>query len=243
MTKAESFIPPYLSWRSFTGAWEHMASQDTLPAVIDRSYLKWMSGTTQTSFLGMLRQFDLVDDQDRPTGRLRELVYDPDSRPRIIGEQLHEHYEPIVEMGKMHATTGQLNSTWREIYGQEGDTRNRAINFFLQAAELAGIPLSPEWTKGMPTPAAAAPRQRRRSRPAAKSATRAKSQSAENKSVLEVKLASGVGRIAVTLEADFLHMSDEDRAFVFGISDALRDYQAKHADEEASGPDEGSEDQ
>ena len=66
-------LPPYISYRTFHNFVERLQQQ--LPARIDRSY--WgdmLSGSTGTQLMAALRFLDLIDENGRPTDRLKPLV-------------------------------------------------------------------------------------------------------------------------------------------------------------------------
>ncbi|MCA1278272.1 DUF5343 domain-containing protein [Saccharopolyspora sp. 7B] len=225
----KTFVPPYLAFRVLMNTADRMAGVSSLPAAIDRSYLNWMSGTVQTAFLSTVRQFEFVGDQDVPTERLRRFVYEKESRPEIIGDLIREHYAPIIEIGQKHATKQQLHSLWKDNYGQDGDTRTRAIKFFLDAANFADIELSPEWAKtGGSSGGPAVPRPRRRRSRTAPKRTSTAASTGDQGHVEKVPLASGAGVLTVGVDADLFQISEEDRTFVFALVDMIHQYRQKH---------------
>ncbi|MDI2029506.1 DUF5343 domain-containing protein [Saccharopolyspora sp. TS4A08] len=221
--KETTFTPPYATFRNFLNSLDKMAQQPTLPAAIDRSYLRWMPGSTQTGYLGMCRQFGLIDEDGAPTDLLRELVYDPDSRPKKVKELILRHYAPIVEFGSQHTTSQQLLDKWTETFGQHGDTRRKASTFFLHAAEYAGIPVSPEWKHIATTSRKRSPGTRR-----ARRTTKAEEPTAPTGSsgATRIRLKSG-GSITLSVDVNLLELSVEDREFVIKLIDAVHDYQSR----------------
>ncbi|CAM04355.1 hypothetical protein A8924_5486 [Saccharopolyspora erythraea NRRL 2338] len=238
-TDTTDFTPPYnITWRTFLGSLDRMASDASLPSVIDRSYLSWMPGSVQTSYLTLCRQFGLIDDDGSPMSLLSEIVYTPNSRPEVVARLLRVHYAAIVELGKTHATLQQLMDLWKETFGQNGETRRKAITFYMQAADFAQIPVSPLWERGVAkasrqaTPARRArPRARRtKQKPTAPQSTSTPSDT--------VVLASGAGTLSISVDIDPLLLSEEDRGFVFGVIDSVHEYQNKHTSDTTNDPED-----
>jgi hypothetical protein len=240
---SRSFTPTYnLTWRQLFNSWEKMAQSDTLPTVIDRSYLRWLPGSAQTGYLTLARQFGLVDEQYVPTDLLRRLTYEQESRAQIVNRILHEHYAPIIELGKKHSTAQQLMDLWKETYGQEGDTRRKAITFFMQAAEFSGIQVSPLWQS-----IAAASRQASRTSNVRRGKARIPRQKAQHESATAtptdtIYFAGGAGSLRISVDVDLLKLSTEDREFIIGIVDAIRSHQSHYRDTEETSEVSSSED-
>lgn len=210
---------------------DKMGEHSTLPAKIDRSYLRSMSGTAQTAFLTTARDFDLTDADGVPTDRLRELVYDAASRPQIISKLVHEHYAPIVELAETQATAQQLADIWRETYGQEGETRRKAITFFLQAAEYSGVSVSPYWDRNVSKTArtsSAASKSRKKSTAKRTNVTKlTESQTESHKQTVD--LSGEAGKVTIEIALDPFRASTEDRNFVFSLVDMLQKYQEQYS--------------
>lgn len=136
--------PAYFAFKSLTNTIVRMEEHGP-PNRIDRSFLRGMSGAGQTQFIAGLKALGLIDEEGRPQARLIEMVSDPDSRPRLIGEVLRERYPEAVALGETNATTDELVEVFNS-YGIKGDTARKAIAFYLNAAKYAGdIPLSPNF--------------------------------------------------------------------------------------------------
>jgi hypothetical protein len=235
-TVTTDFTPPYnLTWRTFLGSLDRMAADESLPSVIDRSYLSWMPGTVQTSYLALCRQFGLIDDDGSPTDLLGDVVYTPNSRPEVVARLLRMHYAPVVELGKTHATSQQLLDMWKETFGQNGETRRKAITFYMQAADFAQIQVSPLWERGITKASRqATPSRRTRPRVQTKQAPTAPQQASTPSDT--VVLASGAGTLSISVDIDPLRLSEEDRGFVFGVIDSVHEYRNKHASDATDDP-------
>lgn len=234
MNDNDAFSPPYgIAWRTFLNALDKMA-EHPLPPTMDRSYLTWMPGSAQTYYLSAARGFGLISGaDDTVTLPLRKLVSEPLSRPQIIAELLQQRYTQVIELAGTNATAKALLELWRERYGQEGETRRKAISFYLQAANYANVPVSPHWESGMSVAARPAgsskPRPRRTRKATAKTAATEPPAPETNQAPgkFHVQLASG-GHLTVLADVDVFTLSPDDRQFLFGIIDALQTYTKQH---------------
>lgn len=158
--------PAYFAFKTLTNLVEKMEEHGP-PNRVDRTFLSNMSGAGQTQFIAGLKALGLIDGDGRVQPRLTELVSQPDSRPKIIGEIVRERYPEAVALGQTNATTGELLEVFNTAHNVQGDTARKAIAFFLQAAKYAGdIKLSPNFKT--PTIRSGAGSGRKRGRPAKK---------------------------------------------------------------------------
>jgi hypothetical protein len=137
----EGFTPPYIPFKTLLNLIQRMADEG-MPDRINRSYLGFQSGIMQTYLIKTLRSLDLIrGDQGEVTDRLRALVSSPEERPRLIGALLREYYPQALGLGN-GATHGQLDEVFTRQYDLTGDTKRKALTFYLNAAQFAGLPLS-----------------------------------------------------------------------------------------------------
>jgi hypothetical protein len=137
--------PPYFAFKTLTNMIQKMEEHGP-PNRVDRTFLTGMSGAGQTQFIAGLKSLGLLAEDDGTVQpRLTALVSEPDRRPELIGQMLHDRYPEAVTLGQTNATTGELVEVFKG-YGVQGDTARKAIAFYLQAAKYAGdIPLSPNF--------------------------------------------------------------------------------------------------
>jgi hypothetical protein len=140
--------PPYMAWTSLENTLERM-SVESVPSRIDRSYLASWSGSAQAQFLKATRYLDLLDEYGRPTELLKQLVAEPDSRPRLIGELIEQKYPEARALGAT-ATHQELEEVFRGYDGISGGTVAKAISFYLSASRYAGLSLSPFFRSARP---------------------------------------------------------------------------------------------
>jgi hypothetical protein len=142
---AESkFSPPYnIPWATFASQLERMAADP--PGRVDRSYLDSQSGTVQTYLIAAFKGFGLIDADARPTSRVKEFA-DPESRKERVADLLQEFYPRVVNLGTTNATSGQLAETFTEEFPNiTGESRVKAIRFFMSAMAYAELPTSKQW--------------------------------------------------------------------------------------------------
>lgn len=245
MAESEKFIPPYgVPWGTFINGIERM-SQEGLPSRVDRSYLSNQAGNTQTYFMQGLRSFGLIEENGAVTETLKRLTADTEeARKDRMAALLHDFYDPIIKLGQTTATQAQLEETWTETYAQTGDTRRKAVRFFLAASEYAGLTHSKLWK----APRATAPGAPRKARAAKKTpsgagaAQRTPTPTATG-DTYRVTLLGG-GTVTVTVAESHFNLSKhrDDRTFVYGLVDAMTAY-AEQSGQEVAGAAEEEEEQ
>jgi hypothetical protein len=153
MASNSDFIPPYPAFKTFTNFLEGLEEkQEQFPPRIDRSYLRGLSGVSQSQLLAALRAFGLIGENGSVTPALKDLATRPADRPQLVGDIVRNHYPKMVELGEENATAKMLEDAFAE-YGLSGSTRRKAISFFLKAAEWGGIKLSPHFAVPRAAPA------------------------------------------------------------------------------------------
>jgi hypothetical protein len=158
--------PPYTSYRTFKTFIEDLRVNG-IPSRIDRSVLTHFSGVVGAQLTHALRFLDLIDDDARPTGPLRDLVKAQESGrwTEALRERLRATYAPIFAIDLESATPSHFNEAFRKAFPAADAVVQKCVTFFLYAAIDAGVPISGRVMKGRkprsPTP--------RRKRPAAPS--------------------------------------------------------------------------
>jgi hypothetical protein len=224
-TASDAFKPPYnVVWTTFINFIDR-ADPATLPPRIDRSYLTTTAGGTKTYLISALRSFELLGPEKEVTPALKELVKNPDGRPAMIADLLRRFYPEVVELGESNSTVGQLEEVFRTKYGLNGNTIRKATAFYMHAAQYAGIPLSVHWTvrkagSGSRSGASAKPRQRSTPKPATPGLPPPRAPAGDTRSLT---LTSG-GTVTLSVSVNLFDLSPEDRKFVLGLIDEMRNY-------------------
>lgn len=229
--------PPYVPFKTFLNFLEKL--EQLVPPRIDRSFLnRYYSGTMGSMLLIALRFLGLIEGEDhRVTDALERLVNEKASRKQLLKELLHDRYGPVFsDVGDLSkATHGLLEQSFKQRYKIDGETRRKAISFFVHAAQETGIPVSMYIrTASNPGPRAASkpgPRKARQGNmrtvdediAAPKSATsqgathQANSVNGQTKTI---KLRKG-DSLTLIYSGDVLGMDRQDRDLLFQITDLM----------------------
>ena len=206
----EAHPVPYVPFRTFLAALETL--ERGCPNQLDRSVWPSSSGAIQGQLLGAFRFLGLMDEAQCPSAELRELIGKKESRRALLRRILEKNYATLVALDLSRTSPHQLEEAMRQ-YGLTGATHKKALSFFLQAAQYAGLPLS-VLLRAKIRGSGGGPRQRR------VPATEAAAAAAAGKTV---HLKSG-GSVTLTTEVDLFSLSAEDRKFVFELIDRMQEY-------------------
>jgi hypothetical protein len=137
-------FPPYVSFKSFI-SFINSLRDSSLPTQIDRSMMRSMSGAQQSAMISGLRYFRLIDENDRPTALMKQVVEASDENQKdVLKPALETAYSFLFGDGEFdldRATGQQLADKFRE-QGISGSTVIKSISFFLAAAKAVGIKYS-----------------------------------------------------------------------------------------------------
>jgi hypothetical protein len=197
-----------------------------VPPIIDRSIWRTQPGGVQGQIMGALRFFNLIDDNNKPAENLRRLIERPDDRQKAIRALLEWSYANIVK-GDLTKMTAKMLEDGMEQYGVGGETKKKAVTFFLQAARFADLALSPY----LQAQIRATPGTRRKRRkddegsanesiPAAPAPAPVAERSGESQTI---ELKSG-GSVTITVSINPFSLEQSDRTFVFDLIDKLKGY-------------------
>jgi hypothetical protein len=156
-----AFSPPYnIAWATFLSTLERMAADP--PNRVDRSYLGSQAGTVQTYLIASYRSFGFIDEAARPTQALLAFGNE-DGRKGMIADLLRANYPSIVPLGETNSTPGELAEEFAKAWPSvTGESRVKAIRFFLAAAAYADVKLSPLWKPPKAPRGSSAPRRSRK---------------------------------------------------------------------------------
>lgn len=241
----DDFVPPYIAFKTLTALTERMEREDP-PARIDKSYLDNLSGGYRTQVLAALHSLGLVDEAGVLSDRLKELVAgDEVRRKQVVADMVRERYQPVLQLSR-NATQQQMMEAFTELAPTvTGDTRRKAIAFFLNACQYAGITTSPHW-KTPRVPPSGRSRKARGAAPAddvldgeaaGEPVSTPAAPPAQN--IRSVELRSG-GTVTLSLSVDLFALTNDDRDFVLHLVDKLRSYEDQRALPAAKNSDDGS---
>jgi hypothetical protein len=227
-TKSKGFSPPYnVPWATFLSSVEKIASD--LPNKVDRSYLGSMSGGLKSYLISAFRGFGLVHDDLTVSDELKALATEPDRRPEMIGGLLRKFYPQAIELGTTNSTPGELDAAFAQMFPSVGgESRTKAIRFYLSAAEFAGVSRSPLWKS--PKAGATGPR-RGRPKKDKGSGTNGSGDTPltppSGQSLRQFALPSG-RTLTISIDGDVLALDRDERKFVMGIVDQIEEHVEKH---------------
>jgi hypothetical protein len=138
MAETAKVTPPYPPFRTF---WNFIQSlEEPLPQVFEKSFFGSRSGSARSALVAALKFFGLIDQQKRPTPKLRTLVGKSDTES--LRTLLDESYPAVIGLGLADATRGQVDSALRDM-GAPPSLLPKCRSFFVQAASESGIEVSP----------------------------------------------------------------------------------------------------
>lgn len=141
---AKTTPPAYVSFQAFVN-FINKLRETSVPQRIDRSLMGSQSGSLISALMASLRSFELVDDGQRPTPLMRQLVTATDEDRKEVFKQLFQQgYASILSDPEFHletATTAQLTEKFRDA-GVSGSTIAKCIALFLNLAKAAGVTVS-----------------------------------------------------------------------------------------------------
>ena len=241
--QAKEVVPVYLSFATFQSAIQRLRDHG-LPPKIDRSALGTRSGADQSQIMSGLKFLGLIDQNDTTQESLRKLhacQQGSEEEKAVIAELLRARYANVFELDLETATPRMLADAIGS-YGATGSTRDRAIRFFLKAAEYSGIKLSGHLTQGkrsrgeaaVPTPTNGksnngAPKQRRRKRgtPSGPNLGQRAGGGSELALLREVTLPLVKGKLTLIGDFNAFHLVGDERDLVYQILDKMNEFEAK----------------
>jgi hypothetical protein len=144
-----SGTPPYTSYRTFKTFIEDL-HEHGVPSRIDRSVLTRFSGIVGTQLMHALRFLGLIEDDGRPTPRLKELMkaHGAGHWAEKFLELLRQEYAPMFAIDLETATPSHFNEAFRRAFPAADAVVQKCVTFFLYAANDAGVKVSGRVLKG-----------------------------------------------------------------------------------------------
>jgi len=155
-----SGTPPYTSYRTFKTFIEDL-HEHGVPSRIDRSVLTHFSGVVGSQLMHALRFLGLIEDDGRPTPRLKALMkaHAAGHWPETFLELLRQDYAPMFAIDLETATPSHFNEAFRKAFPAADAVVQKCVTFFLYAANDAGVKISGRVLKGR-KPRALTPRRK-----------------------------------------------------------------------------------
>jgi hypothetical protein len=216
----------YVSWATFKNALDQL-SQAVPPNKVDRSVFPGIAWAIQNQLFTGMRFLGLIDQESKPTVELEQLARpDEAARKKKLSEILHQRYSDLFALDLKKTTPAELEQKMGEAYHISGDTRDKAVRFFLSAAEYAGIELSTYFStkKANGQPAAKRVKTRRPKTTVTQPPGDSSPAMTAGTSKTTVQLKSG-GSLSVSVTVDLFVLDSNDRRFVFELIDKLEEYE------------------
>lgn len=140
--EVRSASAPYIPWSTFKSFFENVSP---LPNRIDRSVLRYTSGTNQTLLLHAFKALNLTGADGAVTATMAAISEgfskgDKTAIQKLLKQSYPTLFDPPFNLAK--ATPAELREKFEGI-GLTGSTARKSQAFFLAAAEYAGIEFSP----------------------------------------------------------------------------------------------------
>lgn len=225
-------MPPYIAFKTLLDLVERMEREEP-PTRVDPTYLDTYAGGYRPTVIGNLQTMGLLTKTGEPTPVLLGLVSSDDAgRKKMVGELVKGLYPEVFALG-MNSTQGQFLEAFT-ARGATGDTRRKAISFFLKACAYAGVQTGTHWK----TPAASATGSTRRRTP--KTTDTADDTPPPfvppppptDEHTRVVTLRTG-GEISLSVNMNPLVLRGAERKFFNALVDLLDDYEAQTPQEAA----------
>jgi hypothetical protein len=202
------------------------------PTRIDKSYLSNYAGGVQSQILAGLKFLALIDEDGKLSPEFTALVNQPSERKAVLRRILTERYPAVVELGKSNTTQQEMEEAF-EAMGVKGETKRKAVAFFLK--EAADLPVSPNWKTSR---ISSGNRSSSRRRGAATTSKEKLDTEGATGDTHTVDLVAG-GKVTLAVSVNLFELSTADRDFVLKLVDALRDYGSRSgtADSDLGGDD------
>jgi hypothetical protein len=140
----DKLTAPYLPYQTLLTFVESLR-EHPLPQRIDKSLMSTLSGATQSQIMTCLRFLGLVSAQDAPLAALKALVdaKNPDEWAVAFAPVVKAGYKALLDGADLQTmTVAQLEELFRQHYGSQGESLEKAIRFFLKALTEAKISYS-----------------------------------------------------------------------------------------------------
>ena len=220
----------YLPFKTFMSSVE--ALEQGIPRRLDRTIWRGQSGIVQGQIMMAFRFLGLINDKDEPTDVLRELVEKKSDRALEIRNIIEDAYVDLLGDHDLTKTTPKMLDEAMSQYNVGGDTRRKAVAFFLRAAKYAEMPMHP-LLAAQTRNASNGVRRKRRPKEAIDTpppTPPTPNSDGSPKEVIAVKLPSG-GLVTLTISAKWTDMDREEWEFVRGLVERLRQFDADYSDD------------
>ena len=218
----------YVSFATFKSAMDQLGQG--MHSKIDRSVFVGFAWSIQNQLFAGMRFLGLINADSEPTETLEELVQGSEAEKKEkLKQVLEQRYAGLFALDLTKTTPHTLAAKLGELYDVSGDTRDKAVRFFLSAADYVGVPLSPLFKRGK-NGGPSVPRRKRTQKPKLEGngmgipVTPPNPHGEHPGTAKSVKLKSG-GTLTISATLDLFALDPVDRKFVFELIDQLEAYE------------------
>lgn len=136
-------VPPYVAYKTLVNFLDKF--KQGIPSRVDRGLMGTMSGASQSQVTTALRFLGMISENNVTNPKMKEYVVgDEEQKKTVLQEMLVDAYPFIFRQGfdLSNETAKALRDAFVANTGATGETVNRCIAFFKDAAVDAGIPIS-----------------------------------------------------------------------------------------------------
>ena len=210
----------YVAWGTFKNAIEGLAQ--AIPNRIDKTVYPGLNPAVVSQLLTAYKFLGLTEDNGKPTALLQSLaVKDEGARKQQLEAIIAERYADLFALDLLKTTPAEISEKIEKSYGVSGDTREKAIRFFLGAITYLGIPVSPLLTKVATN---GGTRKKRTPKQRVDPPPPPPPSGAVDGNTRIINLASG-GTLTLSVSMNFLALIPADRKFFSDLIDRLDEYE------------------
>lgn len=225
MAKEEKRTAVYIPFATLLTAIETL--EQGLPSRLHKSVWASFSGGVQAQVISAFKFLRLIDDAGNVQPALHGLIDDREKRNESLREVIADAYPAIITLAQENSSQNDLEEAMRK-YGVQGMTLDKAIRFYLQAADVVGLPTSPHWKKtkatrtgGVKKPTKKGQKAKGKRDDAPKPEIPQNSQRKSDMITVELK---GGHTVTLDVAADWTQLETADRDFVIELIDKMREY-------------------
>jgi hypothetical protein len=222
---SKQMAPVYVGWQTFKNTLDQLSQG--LPHIIDKKVFEGQSWGMQAQLMSALKFLGLIDDAGLPSSALIALaIPNEEERKKQFEGILRERYAPLFALDLTKVTPTQLSQQMSASYGVAGDTREKAIRFFLGAAHYLGIPLSRFVKVPQSGGGNGAPRRRkaRKAKPAPEPMLAPPPETSGSGSSKTIAFGSG-GTLKVVASLDYIGLTPTERKFFNEVIEKFEEYE------------------
>jgi hypothetical protein len=218
----------YVGFGTFKNALERLSVG--IPSRIDKSAFPGQSWGVIAQLLTGLRFLGLIDEQGNPSPRLSEVAStEEEERKRQLNKLMRERYKDVFALDLTRATPAQLTEVFSGAYSVTGDTREKAVRFFLSALQYLGIPVSPLLqSKGAANGGGGAKRKkggRNKAKPTELLVAPVVQPILDAGTAKVFRLQTPGGELTISTHPGFLALNAADRKLIFDLMDKVEEHE------------------